>query len=132
MRQALGLAPGLAGQVFGGAEQLRGAEQAAGTAQAQLNMEGQIAAMKGQLKAMGLDQGAIENVLRYMQLRALARSRWDPRQEQQTTQRMAGIAPLLSGIMGQGGGGGMLSGLFGGGGGQPIYTGGAGGSRSIF
>ena len=57
-----------------------------------------------------------------------------PTPEQQTTQRMAGIAPLLSGIMGQGGGGGMLSGLFGGGGGggQPIYTGGEGGSQSIF
>jgi hypothetical protein len=51
------LAPGLAGQVFGAGEQLRSAQQAGNTAQ-----------LQAQLQAMGIDQGNIQNILRYMQL----------------------------------------------------------------
>ena len=67
------LAPGLAQRVFTGGEQLRGAEQAANTAQMQAKIQAQGEQMRGQLAAMGLDQRAIENVLRYMRLRAVKR-----------------------------------------------------------
>jgi hypothetical protein len=51
------LAPGLAGQVFNAGEQLRSAQQAGNQAQ-----------LAAQLQAAGLDQGNIQNILRYMQL----------------------------------------------------------------
>jgi hypothetical protein len=51
------LSPGLAGQVFGAGEQLRSAEQAGNTAE-----------LQARLQAAGLDQGAIQNILRYMQI----------------------------------------------------------------
>ena len=78
-RAGAALAPGLAQQVFAGGEQLRGAEQAGGTAQMQAQtqldqarmqaaVQAQAEQMRGQLAAMGLDQRAIENVLNYMKI----------------------------------------------------------------
>jgi hypothetical protein len=131
-RAGVELAPGLAGKVFQNAEQLRAAEQAAGTAQAELNLRGQIAAMEGRLRAMGLDDQAIGRTLEYMRLRGLqgVAPLVGPSQGQQFTQGLQGMLPFLQGTMGTsggigpvgggiggmlGGGGGMLSNLFGGG-----------------
>jgi hypothetical protein len=56
-RGGMQLAPSLAGQVFNAGEQLRSAQQA-----------GNLAQIEGQLRAAGLDQANIQNILRYMQL----------------------------------------------------------------
>jgi hypothetical protein len=118
IRTGLETAPGLAGQVFTGAEKLRGAEQAAGTAQAEMNMRGQIAAMEGSLRAMGMDEDRIRTVLEYMKMRQLqpvspivGRS-----PEELATQRNAGMGGMLSGLVGP------MSNMFGKGGGTTGFS----------
>jgi hypothetical protein len=91
------LAPALASQVFGAGEQLRGAQQAGATAQMTEEGRRQIAAMEGQLRAMGLDDAAINTALRYMALRGLQRP-----ERAQPSQGGGLLAGLLSG---QGAGG---------------------------
>ncbi|HJY45344.1 MAG TPA: hypothetical protein VJ301_12040 [Propionibacteriaceae bacterium] len=66
--RALGLAPGLAGQVFAGGEQLRGAEQQANTAQMQAAIQAQEANMRGRLAEMGLDQNKVNQLMEYLKL----------------------------------------------------------------
>jgi hypothetical protein len=102
IRTGLETAPGLAGQVFTGAEQLRAAEQAAGTAQAEINMRGQIAAMEGSLRAAGMDEDRIRTVLEYMKLRALqpVNPIVGKSPEELATQRNAGMGGMLSGLVG--------------------------------
>jgi hypothetical protein len=102
IRTGLETAPGLAGQVFTGAEQLRAAEQAAGTAQAEINMRGQIAAMEGSLRAAGMDEDRIRTVLEYMKLRALqpVNPIVGKSPEEIATQRNAGMGGMLSGLVG--------------------------------
>lgn len=87
--RGLGLAPGLAGQVFTGNETLRAAQQQGATAQ-----------LEAQLRAMGLGNDAINVALRYMQLRALQPypSIVGPTPEQQWTARLNGLEPLVRGI----------------------------------
>jgi hypothetical protein len=102
--RGLGLAPGLAESVFGRAETLRAAQQ-----------QGATAEMEARLKAQGLDDASIQNVLNYMRMRA-GQTTLGPTPEEDVTARMTGIAPLLGGIMGGGeaGGAGGFSNIFGG------------------
>ena len=93
------LAPGLATKLFTAGEQLRGAEQAGNTAQMQEEGRRQIAAMEGQLKAMGLDDNTIARALEYLKLRGLQqRGQVGPTPEQEASARNAGIAPMFSGM----------------------------------
>jgi hypothetical protein len=109
--RGLGLAPGLAESVFGAGERLRAAQQ-----------QGATAELEARLRAQGLDDASIQNALNYMRLRA-GQTTLGPTPEEDVTARMAGIAPMLGGIMGGGGGGGAggLSNIFGGKGWPAIF-----------
>ena len=75
MRQALGIAPGLAGQVFAGGEQLRGAEQQANIGPHERPDRGAAwHASRRRLRRGGIDQNAINqyiDLLKMSQMRPI-------------------------------------------------------------
>ena len=73
MARALGVAPGLAQQVFAGGEQIRGAEQAANVAHMNAQIEAQRGTIEAALRARGLDQAGINQYMNFLKLSALDR-----------------------------------------------------------
>jgi hypothetical protein len=67
-REGSELAPRFAQQLFQDEEQLRGAEQQAGQFQQQMQYQQGIAKLREHLENAGLDQRAIDNMLRFLQV----------------------------------------------------------------